>query len=173
MQGIACEEKWTYETKRLAEVLKNKEDIRTDFYITATYDSPFQLVCSRNEIWFVKFDRKTNSEQINKEMKMLKYGSQKVEVPSVLGWILQMVMVYLTVVFYIGRSTLNCSVLLRDNWDSVKQRLHLLSKIMLSNVSIGGLLRCAWMAWSVVLAVILGTAAEKPKSFQKKSYTNS
>ncbi|XP_045211458.2 heme-binding protein 2-like [Mercenaria mercenaria] len=175
-QGIACEEKWTYETKRLAEVLRNKEDIRTDFYITATYESPFQLVSSRNEIWFLKFDRKEDTTQINRETKMLKYGSQKVEIPSVLGWILQMIMAYLTVLFFIARTSLNFMFTAKENWSVIQQRAHLAFKVVRHNVSFGGLLRTAisvmWMLWNIVLALISGATigAYTSKPFKKKSF---
>ncbi|KAL4240749.1 hypothetical protein ACF0H5_001538 [Mactra antiquata] len=84
-QGIACEEKWTYETKRLAEVLRNKEDIRTDIYFTASYESPYQLVSSKSEIWFVKYDRIEDSRFVVKETSVLRYGEQKVEISNSVG----------------------------------------------------------------------------------------
>lgn len=160
-QGIACEEKWTYETKRLAEVLRNKEDVRTDFYITATYESPFQLVSSRNEIWFVKFDRREEAER--KDTSVLKYGSQKVEIPDVFRWILQAFMLYLTVVMFLLKTTFGCSGMIKDNWDPIKLRTRLAADVVRHNLSLKGAVRTAtcvgWSIWSLALALISGVAA--------------
>lgn len=155
-------------------MLRNKEDIRTDYYITATYESPFQLVSARNEIWFLKFDRYEDSTQINKTTKMLKYGSQKVEIPNFFGWILQMIMVYLTFLVFAVRTTFSCAVTARDNWEPIKQRFCLVSNIMRQNVSFGGILRTAisvfWMVWSIALAMIAGTTnvPKGSKTYRKK-----
>lgn len=155
-QGIACEEKWTYETKRLAEILSHKEDIRTDFYITATYDSPFQLVSNRNEIWFVKIDRRKTKVQ----QKCLKYGSQTVEIPSLFSWMLSLVLAYLAFLASVVKTAVRTLTIVRDNWDSIGNRLQAAGLILWNGISLSSLFRTGLSVlltfWKLALAVITG-----------------
>ena len=167
-QGIACEEKWTYETKRLAEVLSHTEDIRTDFYITATYDSPFQLVSDRNEIWFVKLDRKKAIEQA--EGRVLKYGSQKVEVPTIFSWLLCLVLAYLSFLVTLGKTAINTFSIVQNNWDGVRTRLQLVTWTLWHSVSLRTLARTGISVmltmWSLALSIITGFFQNMPRKTQ-------
>lgn len=171
-QGIACEEKWTHETKRLAEVLRNKEDIRTDFYFTASYENPYQLVSSKSEIWFVKYDRKEAARSFEKDTSVLRHGDQKVEMSNLCGWVLYMIFGYISMLAFLFRMSVNSSTYVRDNWGTLKTRTVFASKVVRRHVSVGGILRTSitlfMTVWSIAIEMVSGSAPYR-KSFPKKS----
>lgn len=140
----------------MAEVLSHKEDIRTDFYITATYDSPFQLISERNEIWFLKIDRRRAIEHDTSPV--LKYGSQRVEVPFMFSWILYLILGYFSFLVGACKTAFRVSTIVRDNWTGVKNRLS--SFTVLDSVSLRALVRTGISVmltiWSLSLGLLTG-----------------
>ncbi|WAR21038.1 HEBP2-like protein [Mya arenaria] len=161
-QGISCEERWTNEARQLAEVLSRVQDIRTDFYFTATYESPFQLVSGRNEIWFVHFDPDQQFAHTKPEHTKLKYGAQSLDIPPAVSTLMCFLMSYFAVISTLVNGMFNVTCLVKDNWSNIRQHAGAVSKSVQQNVSISTLLRTglsvAGALWNVTVAVITGSS---------------
>ncbi|KAH3863685.1 heme-binding protein 2-like isoform X5 [Dreissena polymorpha] len=162
-QGIANEEKWTYETRRLAETLRNAHNVRMDFYVTATYNSPFQIVSDRHEIWFVKFDP-THRLAIKNKTPELRYGSQKLEVPAMFSWALGLLLTYISILISVVKTSFNVSVFVKNNWYDIKERVVVVAKTLHDNISVGALSRSGVAIisslWKLTTAVVTGDRAK-------------
>ncbi|XP_052263270.1 uncharacterized protein LOC127866622 isoform X3 [Dreissena polymorpha] len=160
-QGIGSEEKWTYETRRLAETLRNEHNVRMDFYVTATYISPFQIVSDRHEIWFVKFDPKHRLAIKNKTPE-LRYGSQKLEVPAMFSWALGLLLTYISILISVVKTTFNVSVFVKNNWNDIKERVVVVAKTLQDNVIVGAISRSGVAViaslWKLTTAVVTGVS---------------
>jgi hypothetical protein len=52
--GFAKEQDWLSEAEKLTEAIADKDKINTNYWFSAGYNSPFQLIGRTNEIWLVK-----------------------------------------------------------------------------------------------------------------------
>lgn len=56
--GFAKEQDWLSEAEKLTEAIADKDKINPNYWFSAGYNSPFQLIGRTNEIWLMKNEGK-------------------------------------------------------------------------------------------------------------------
>ena len=162
---MACEEKWAYETRQLLQFLSNREDIRTDTYFTAAYDSPFQLVSTRNEVWMLEYNKTKEIElysQKKQKQKFVQIGSTRLELPNYLTWPLYFILGFIYIVTSIATHALSAFGFVKSNkysisdcWESCMSYVTQCFSIRsVSNLAMTSVMTSVTTVWKVALGLL-------------------
>ena len=119
VEGLISEEKWLWEARKLAEILQQKEHIRTDVYFTAAYENPLQLMCQENEVWLVKYENEGAIVPLRKD-NTINVGDQRLPVPPLVVKSIEYIIACFLFLLACINAILNIGSFIRKNADLVK-----------------------------------------------------